>query len=439
MSSKTLRTLCLSVTASLALTAGATTASAFTKPPFPRVGGIAYGAPFNYNDASYQADLAKYNVVVLGNYPGLMPGGQPLNTWVQAIKAKNPNELVFLYEIADSLALSGPDAFTTVRDKVNSMKWWLYSDKALTQPVVTVNSAFYQLNFTQFAPKDSNGDNAVDWITKYFANTYYKPNQSIDGLFMDNTAVKTPVAGDWQRNGTVLPANDPTANGYLRAGFVRYYNLIKTLTPGKLQIGNITEWGLQQAIPPEYVNLLNGGLMEGFIGKVWSVESWAGWQKMMDQYRGIMAATAEPKIGIFNQWGDPTDYQAMRYGLGSCLMDNGYYSFTSTAAGYHGVVWFDELNVKLGQGNTPPTAAWQKGVWRRDFDNGIVLVNPKGNGAQTVTLETQYVKVQGTQDPVTNNGQTVTTVTLKDRDGIILLRKNPVKRPMAPQKVVAGG
>ncbi|HEX4674579.1 MAG TPA: hypothetical protein VH209_04580, partial [Steroidobacteraceae bacterium] len=66
------------------------------------------------------------------------------------------------------------------------------------------------------------------------------------------------------------------------------------------------------------------------------------------------------------------------------------------------------------------------------FDNGIVLVNPKGNGPQTVTLETSYLKIKGAQDPVTNNGQSVTTVTLKDRDGIVLLRPHPVTRPATP-------
>ena len=61
-----------------------------------------------------------------------------------------------------------------------------------------------------------------------------------------------------------------------------------------------------------------------------------------------------------------------------------------------------------------------------------MLANPKGNGQQTVTLETPYLKIKGTQDPVTNNGQTVTTVTLKDRDGIILLKQKPATRPAAP-------
>jgi len=59
-------------------------------------------------------------------------------------------------------------------------------------------------------------------------------------------------------------------------------------------------------------------------------------------------------------------------------------------------------------------------------------VNPKGNGAQTVTLETSYTRLAGTQVPAINSGQAVTTVTLQDRDGIILMRAAPVKVPKPP-------
>src|SRR3569833_2179715 len=106
-------------------------------------------------------------------------------------------------------------------------------------------------------------------------------------------------------------------------------------------------------------------------------------------------------------------------------MDDGYYSFTDNTKLYYGVVWFDELDHKHGSGSAKPTAAWQKGVWRRDFDNGIVLVNPKGIGQQTGTLETPYLKIKVNQDPVTNYGQTVPTVPLKDRAGINLMQQKP--------------
>jgi hypothetical protein len=202
--------------------------------------------------------------------------------------------------------------------------------------------------------------------------------------------------------------------------------------PGKYQMGNVGDWGAPAAVLTEYQGMANGGVMEGYIGKSWSVETWGGWAATLAQYRKVMGALAAPKIGIFNQWGSSTDYQGMRYGLGTCLLDDGYYSFTDNTKQYYGVVWFDELDQNLGAGSTKPTAAWQKGVWRRDFDNGIVLVNPKGNGPQTVTLESSYIKIKGAQDPATNNGQTVTTVTLKDRDGIILLRPKSLTRPAAP-------
>ena len=154
-----------------------------------------------------------------------------------------------------------------------------------------------------------------------------------------------------------------------------------------------------------------------------SVEDWGGWTKMMTQYRATMAALNPPKLLIFNQHGDPADYQSFRYGFGSCLMDDGYYSFTANAQGYYGVVEFDEYNANLGVPVwMPPTRPWSNGVWRRDFEHGIALVNPKGNGVQTVALEGPFVKLNGTQAPAVNNGQTVTSVTLQDRDGIVLRR-----------------
>jgi hypothetical protein len=116
-------------------------------------------------------------------------------------------------------------------------------------------------------------------------------------------------------------------------------------------------------------------------------------------------------------------------------MDNGYFAFNDTGRSYYGVPVFDEQNVDLGAATSaPPTAAWSNGVYRRDFANGIALVNPKGNGVRTVTLETDFKRIQGTQVPGVNSGQTVRTLTLNDRDGIILLRAGAAaQRPEAPQ------
>jgi hypothetical protein len=208
--------------------------------------------------------------------------------------------------------------------------------------------------------------------------------------------------------------------------------------PGKMQAGNIADWGRPNAVFTELAGQLSAGFMEGLVGYSWSAEAWGGWKELMTEYRRMIGGLAEPKVAIFAQIGSKTDYQAMRYGLASCLMDDGYYSFSSSSS-YSDTPWFDEFDANLGAATSAPaTTAWQNGVFRRDFENGIVLVNPKGNGVRTVNLETDFKRLSGSQASAVNNGQTGRSVTLNDRDGIILLRMNAVslQKPAPPNSVV---
>jgi hypothetical protein len=75
------------------------------------------------------------------------------------------------------------------------------------------------------------------------------------------------------------------------------------------------------------------------------------------------------------------------------------------------------------------TARWNKGagagVYAREFEHGIVIVNPKGNGIVTITpsdLPGTWHRLNGAQAPAVNSGAPFAGVTLQDRDGIILLR-----------------
>jgi hypothetical protein len=417
-----------------ALLATTTSAFAFDSPPFPRVAGIEVGTPQNFNDPNYQAQLAHYSVVVLGMYPGYNPGGQSMQSVAQGIKSHNPNALVFLYVNENELQSSS--AWDTVRGKLDANRWWLYDGKG---NIVTSSFGWPSINNTHFTAPDSDGLNSVHWLTKYFYDTYYTPNSAIDGFFMDNVFATPTVDADWENSGTLLQKTNPAAGTDLRSGYVDYVNDIRGRMPAtKFQIGNIRDWTSTRAengneltfggdVPQQYQNLLNGGLLESFLGKSSSWESFAtnGWQLTLTAYHKTMAAVLAPKLVIFGQWGNPTDYQAIRYGLATCLMDDGYYSFSNLADNnYANYYHFDEYDANLGAAaSQPQTTPWQNGVYRRDFENGIALVNPKGNGQRTVTLEPGFVRIAGTQDPTTNNGQSVTgPITLQDRDGIILLR-----------------
>jgi hypothetical protein len=115
----------------------------------------------------------------------------------------------------------------------------------------------------------------------------------------------------------------------------------------------------------------------------------------------------------------------MRYGLTTCLLDDGYFMTEISGYVYGDIVNYDELSQNLGYPlQSRPTEAWKNGLWRRDYQYGIAIVNPKGNGTQTnVALDGTFRKINGTQDTTVNNGATgVTTITLNARDGIILLR-----------------
>lgn len=66
-----------------------------------------------------------------------------------------------------------------------------------------------------------------------------------------------------------------------------------------------------------------------------------------------------------------------------------------------GTYWFDDISVQAGV-----TA-----LWRRDFANGIVLVNPAPS-AVTIQLEKPFRKILGTVNPTLNDGSQVTSLTL---------------------------
>jgi hypothetical protein len=102
---------------------------------------------------------------------------------------------------------------------------------------------------------------------------------------------------------------------------------------------------------------------------------------------------------------------------------------------YGDVACFDEYDLAgtadtswLGAALDPPQREPRAdGVYVRRFQNGLAIVNPKGNGTKTIDLAAlfpgeNYRRIAGTQDSATNNGEPVTSVTLDERNGLILVK-----------------
>jgi hypothetical protein len=419
-----------------ALACWALVAQANAADQFPRVAAYLIGDPRNYENAEYQEKIAKLDLAILSVWPGWEDThGTTIEAVTKRIKAINPATKVFLYFLPESLLYPFNPAYADFGDKVQDHKWWLYrSGAGPTKVLSDYGQNTYILNMTAFTPTDSNGKRLNQWLPEFVFDKYVRPNPSIDGIFHDNVFWKPRLDGDWNRDGSLDDQDSATVQKWYREGYVTYLNRMLELMPGKTQIANIADWGHPSAVLTEYEQVLPGGLMESILGKSYSVEAQRGWSGMLAHYRKSMAALAAPKLGIFHQFGLPSDYQSFRYGFASTLLDDGLYAFTNDADGYSGLEWFDELDVKLGRAtSSPPPEAWQNGVWRRDFEHGIALVNPKGNGTVEVTLERDFRRVAGSQDRTVNNGQTVRKVTLRDRDGIVLLRVQ--RRPRAPGSV----
>jgi hypothetical protein len=411
---------------------------------FPQLGATLIGGS---TTGLTPAHVAPLDVLALGAYVGWKNSqGLDPNQFAAAAKALNPNLRIFIYTLIEA-ETNPPSAMGEKDPDIASMPWWALTAWPSGSLVRTGAAGYYAVNITT-KTKLLSGQSYPQWRAGKDFSSFLDPNPSIAGLYVDDFNYEPPVTADYAQSGS--SQSPSTAGPMWRAGYVAYVKALRALAPASQQLvlGNLATW-----LPPsvskgrtitEYVSptpVLNGGVMESIIGQSYSVEAWAGWSGMMEYYSYIMASVAAPKLVTFNQDAiSKTDYQGFRYGFASCLLGNAYY-YNDDAENYNDFLTYDEYSFKLGTATTaalvfPGATAYQHGVYRRDFANGIALVNPKGNGTQTVTLETSYKHLSGTQDPTVNNGKTVTSVTLQDRDGVILERMTPQAVPDAPTLTV---
>lgn len=131
-----------------------------------------------------------------------------------------------------------------------------------------------------------------------------------------------------------------------------------------------------------------------------------------------------------NDGGNSANYQDFRFGLASALLGEGYYGFDSGPQTHHELFFYDEYEVALGDPVSGPfntldsahPTELAEGLWRRDFENGIVLLNSTSSSRQYI-LEEGFEKVKGEQDPAVNSGKLIGSVTIPANDGILLLNR----------------
>jgi hypothetical protein len=369
--------------AGLLLAAGAAQAQ-----DFPRLMGMNIGAK-HYDDPRYQESLARMDVVVLGFYRGWNPHGyaatpaEAMRKVVQALKVRNPRLLVGQYTVLNEANDDPRDvAARDLSHKLHKEGWWL-RDGAGRRVQWTERYANWEANFTPWTKPDALGRRWPEWLAERNYAAYFRDVPGFDLVFLDNVMYPLRVRGDWDGDGANDDPKDAKILQAHYAGHVAHWRRLRELMPKKLLLANVDH----DLANPEWRGRLEGAFLEGLMGERWSIESRAGWGAMMQRYRAALANTRAPHLVGFNVHGDPGDERFFRYAYASCLLGDGYFSFTDKSSGYSSVPWFREYEIELGKAVSPsPDAAWRNGVWRRDFERGVVLVNPTAS-AQSVTLE----------------------------------------------------
>lgn len=386
---------------------------------FPRLLGMNIGKK-HYDDPAYQADLAKLDVLIVGFYPGWNPRQEadPIGSFLRNLKRMNPAIKIGQYTILNE-TYDDPSVVPNadVIEAVTKNNWWL-RNAAGEKVQWTPKYRTWEINNTEWAPTNAQGQRYPEWRAERDHRVFFEPHPEFDLWYVDNVMWRPRVTGDWDSDGTNDDRNDPRIQAAYRAGMARHWDAIRRLQPSLPIMGN-TDSDLST---PEFRQKLDAAFLEGWMGKAWSIEQQKDWSAAMALYRTTLANLRSGGMVSVNVHGAENDYRFLRYAFASCLMDDGYFSFSENTVGYSSVSWFDEFDIALGRAQTPPPqTAWQHGVWRRDFDGGIALVNPT-DAPVTVTLEPGFKKFAGKQDAETNDGRPVTELTLPKKDGIILVR-----------------
>ena len=152
-----MRTLRVS-TAFLCVLLAAVGSAATTAPPFPRLATVNFSSPQNYDDATYQTNLAKYNIALLSYWPNWNTGrSMSMQNVVTNIKNRNPQTSVFLYINNNEVNITNP-TWAPLVNQLNSMKWWLYPSGTSGAPVASAWAGALEANTTLFTAPNSSGD-----------------------------------------------------------------------------------------------------------------------------------------------------------------------------------------------------------------------------------------------------------------------------------------
>lgn len=346
--------------------------------------------------------LASYDVIIL-----------PIDTQIYNYefftyaREYNPDIIILAYTPIQSVftgSLNDPQSFNYQLNQNIQTAWWL------KDPQGNLISSWPQVQNINITGEWQN------WFPVFIKNKILN-NGLWDGVFYDMADKEI----SWLNNGNLDLNNDgqkdqlQTMNARWQAAMANILSTSKKIFGKKIKIV------LNGSIDENWLKYTNGIMLENF-PTPWLADSWSDSMNLLKEYQQKIPSD-QSKIFILNSLSLDVDEQKTLFHLASALLENIYFSSDQSIAHHEDLRWFSAYDLNLGQPLNSASNLLNKkqtsylpGVWRRDYQKAIVLVNST-NKTQKIKLEKKYQK--------NDSPNLVDEITLAPEGGLILL--NPPK------------
>jgi len=368
-------------------------------------------------------ELAKWDLLILD-----MEVQENSQTQLKKIRELNPNVIILAYitsqEANANIYNSEWHQNAVLRKRlVDGIYdgWWL-KDKNGNR--VSYWSGTYMLNLTDGAKLDLSNKRWNDYLPTFVQNNIISTGLW-DGIFYDNIWGDVAwVSGDFDADNNGQVDSVTVVNNAWAEGTKKMLQKTRDLIGDDyIILGN-------GRVHLDYQTFLNGVMFECFPAP-W--ESNGDWSGILSTYLEIKNSNDSPQVTVINSYdSSESNYKKMRFGLASTLMEShGYYSFDFGNTSHNQTWWYDEYNVSLGKAISSAynlldrtNTSYKKGLWRRDFEEGSVIINSSDSEQIYVFSNEEFERINGTQDRSVNNGSVINYIKLASKDAVVLLKRN---------------
>ena len=352
---------------------------------------------------------------------------------IRTIRTYNTNFLCLHYQLAVGCGahdfIDG-DAWTSDWATVNSRESW-FLHNGLAQRVNQTAWDWDVMDVTYSGGTPNTGFPQY-WITTCLARITSAEN---DGVFADSFTIDgytfgqcSPTQSWFEDTGECTANWIPSLNAYgaaIRDAFAadgRGYKFLPNLG------GLITGWDTTS------YGVGDGGMVECFaFMDSWTLFDPLDWELQMDR---AIALVRSNKIVICQSYPETWDYTNRMFATASYLLIKGSRTYLSLLTTDDLVLeYYPEYTINLGGAASAPTTIddlWYEswGVYRRDYTNGIVLVNPDVSPVTIANLGATYSNVVASGGGSVNvsgdyagslSSTPITSLTMPPYSGAILL------------------